>query len=451
METRAAVALVFLFLLHRPGTADISAGTPDGNERSAPTPPFLSSDPRRLTPPPCRRPPRRGVPPQYNWALVHAAGLAAASAPAVPLAIAFALFPRPFLLGARRRQLGFLLRGLRRLAADTRSRGIPFFLLEGGPAEVPALVRRLGASALVADFSPLQEALDAVVGELRRDAADMAVHQGGSGVGHGNFLEIGPLDVNMKPRQWTWLKIADLLFVDAPVGVGYSYTEDPSALVTTDSQAVKDLSVILEALLKDEIPTLGNGPLYIVGESYGGKLAAMLGVSVAKAIRMGTLNINLGGVLSYAQLLHYVSRLNDNAVADVNKMGVMVKEQMLAGQYATARQTFTDQLDLIDSQSDSVSMDNFLLDTGMNPVLTDRNLKENSSSQRSTQESGLAPNNTIDGDMNGLIKKKFKLIPKDLIWEEASIDVYNALVNDFMKPAIDQASPQMDPPYWMNV
>ncbi|OEL29815.1 hypothetical protein BAE44_0009166 [Dichanthelium oligosanthes] len=83
-----------------------------------------------------------------NWALVHAAGLAAASAPA------FALFPRPFLLGARRRQLGYLLRGLRRLAADARSRGIPFFLLEGGPAEVPALVRRLGASALVADFSP---------------------------------------------------------------------------------------------------------------------------------------------------------------------------------------------------------------------------------------------------------------------------------------------------------
>ncbi|WVZ78686.1 hypothetical protein U9M48_026357 [Paspalum notatum var. saurae] len=113
-----------------------------------------------------------------NWALLHAAGLAAASA--APLAVAFALFPRPFLLGARRRQLGFLLRGLRRLSADARARGIPLFLLEGGPAEVPGLVRRLGASALVADFSPLRpvrEALDAVVAELRRDATDVAVHQ----------------------------------------------------------------------------------------------------------------------------------------------------------------------------------------------------------------------------------------------------------------------------------
>lgn len=32
------------------------------------------------------------------------------------------------------------------------------------------------------------------------------------------------------------------------------------------------------------------------------------------------------------------------------RMGVMVKEQMMAEKYAKARQTFTDQLDLIESQ-----------------------------------------------------------------------------------------------------
>ncbi|XP_047043085.1 deoxyribodipyrimidine photo-lyase-like [Lolium rigidum] len=105
-----------------------------------------------------------------NWALLHAATLAAASA--APLAVAFPLFPKPFLLSARRRQLGFLLRGLRLLAADAADRRLPFFFLTGGPAEIPALVRRLGASALVADFSPLRpvrQALDAVVNDLRHD------------------------------------------------------------------------------------------------------------------------------------------------------------------------------------------------------------------------------------------------------------------------------------------
>jgi deoxyribodipyrimidine photo-lyase len=150
-----------------------------------------------------------------NWALLHAASLAAASA--APLAVAFSLFPKPFLLSARRRQLGFLLRGLRRLAADAAARRLPFFFLtgtrfflppapafafvagenlfpeheecvvtvhyvwlSGGPSEIPALVRRLGASTLVADFSPLRpvrEALDAVVSELRHDTAGVAVHQ----------------------------------------------------------------------------------------------------------------------------------------------------------------------------------------------------------------------------------------------------------------------------------
>ncbi|KAI7734316.1 hypothetical protein M8C21_006597 [Ambrosia artemisiifolia] len=36
---------------------------------------------------------------------------------------------------------------------------------------------------------------------------------GGSGVGFGNFGEIGPLDVNLKPRNSTWLQKANLLFV----------------------------------------------------------------------------------------------------------------------------------------------------------------------------------------------------------------------------------------------
>ena len=37
--------------------------------------------------------------------------------------------------------------------------------------------------------------------------------QGASGVGLGNFLEMGPLDVDLKPRNSTWLQKADLIFV----------------------------------------------------------------------------------------------------------------------------------------------------------------------------------------------------------------------------------------------
>ncbi|KAI4994801.1 hypothetical protein ZWY2020_034704 [Hordeum vulgare] len=254
---------------------------------------------------------------------------------------------------------------------------------------------------------------------------------GGSGVGGGNFQGIGPLDVNLKPRNSTWLQKADLIFVDLPVGVGYSYAEDPSVLATTDMQVAADATELLKALTK-EIPTLHSSPLFLVGESYGGKLAAKIGISVAKAIHAGTLELTLGGVVlgdswispgdfafSYAQLLRDASRLGDEAVAPLNRMAAIVKEQMAAGQFTMAKMTWTNLVKLIDQQSDGVDMLNFLLDKG----------KGSSMSQ-------VFPStpNTIDGLMNGLIKEKLKVIPQNII-------VYSSFpCNDatYMKPAIDE-------------
>ena len=42
---------------------------------------------------------------------------------------------------------------------------------------------------------------------------------------------------------------------DNPVGVGYSYVEDDSLLVTTDWQQAADASTLLKALVR-EVPTL---------------------------------------------------------------------------------------------------------------------------------------------------------------------------------------------------
>ncbi|CAM0871566.1 unnamed protein product [Alopecurus aequalis] len=252
---------------------------------------------------------------------------------------------------------------------------------------------------------------------------------GGSGVGGGNFMAVGPLDTNLKTRNSTWLQKADLIFVDLPVGVGYSYAEDPSILATTDSQVVADATELLKTLTI-EIPTLQSSPLFLVGESYGGKLAAMIGVSVTRAIHAGILKLTLGGVvlgdswispadfaLSYAQLLHDVSRLDDNAVAPANKIAATVKEEIAAGQIGKAYTTWVKLLNFTDKKTASVNWENFMLDSGM------------------TSQSGLK---TISDIMNGVVKKKLKIIPKNIIWQEASIPVFDALENFFMKPAINE-------------
>ena len=90
---------------------------------------------------------------QDNWALLHAAEVA--SAQGVPVAVAFNLVTS--FLGAGARQFGFMLRGLQELQPKLQALGIPFFLLQGDPADtIPSLVSQCSASLLITDFSPLR-------------------------------------------------------------------------------------------------------------------------------------------------------------------------------------------------------------------------------------------------------------------------------------------------------
>ncbi|KAL6593713.1 hypothetical protein ACP70R_048614 [Stipagrostis hirtigluma subsp. patula] len=278
---------------------------------------------------------------------------------------------------------------------------------------------------------------------------------GASGVGIGNFLEIGPLDVDLKPRNSTWLQKADLIFVDNPVGVGYSYVEDDTLLVTTDWQQAADATTLLKALVK-EVPTLQSSPLFLVAESYGGKYAATLGASVARAVRSGELKLTLEGValgdswispedfvLSYTPLLLTVSRLDDNAGDEANKMAETVKEQIAAGQWAAAQETWSDLLNFIGAKSGNVDVYNFLLDAGMGPVLPNIPKGSTPSNAQGMEYSTYlgskkSSSNTLDGIMNGVIKEKLKIIPKALEWGSSSDAVYNALISEIMKPRIDE-------------
>ena len=71
----------------------------------------------------------------------------------------------------------------------------------------------------------------------------------------------------LKMNEWRWNKIANMVFLEQPVGVGFSYSEDTSDYKIGDDQAAKDnLQTILEFLKK--YPEFSNSPLYITSESY---------------------------------------------------------------------------------------------------------------------------------------------------------------------------------------
>ncbi|KAL1827724.1 hypothetical protein DCAR_0206907 [Daucus carota subsp. sativus] len=279
---------------------------------------------------------------------------------------------------------------------------------------------------------------------------------GASGVGIGNFEEVGPLDTFLKPRNSTWLQKADLLFVDNPVGTGYSFVEDDGLFVKTDVEAATDLTTLLISVFNQD-KVLQKSPLYIVAESYGGKYAVTLGLSALKAIEAGKLKAKLGGValgdswispedfvFSWAPLLKDVSRLDSEGVVKSNSLTQKIKQQIEKGQFEAATNTWSELETVIETYSNSVDFYNFLLDSGMDPVsATASELAQKITLKRYSRY--LGPLRAVpggDGDLNTLmnvvLRKKLKIIPKDVQWGGQSNSVFDALAGDFMRPRINE-------------
>ena len=118
---------------------------------------------------------------------------------------------------------------------------------------------------------------------------------GASGTGYGNFGEFGPLDINLNPRNTTWLQSANLLFVDNPVGAGVSFVDDLSLLPKDNAAIAADLVTLLTAFVA-AVPEAATAPFFVFSESYGGKMTIQLADALTAAIAGGSLTMNLRGV-----------------------------------------------------------------------------------------------------------------------------------------------------------
>ncbi|GKT71806.1 carboxypeptidase Y [Colletotrichum tofieldiae] len=93
---------------------------------------------------------------------------------------------------------------------------------------------------------------------------------GASSVAFGLFEELGPCLIEKpgaaKGNEYAWNTNANVLFVDQPVRVGYSYSDDP---VKTLAEATEDMYRFLTAFIA-EYPRFATQDFYIIGESFGG-------------------------------------------------------------------------------------------------------------------------------------------------------------------------------------
>lgn len=69
--------------------------------------------------------------------------------------------------------------------------------------------------------------------------------------------------------QGSWANNATMIFVDQPIGTGFSYSDPPEYLTTMDQAAEEWVTFMTN--LYAMYPSFKNKPLYMTGESYSGK------------------------------------------------------------------------------------------------------------------------------------------------------------------------------------
>ncbi|MED6220809.1 Serine carboxypeptidase-like 34, partial [Stylosanthes scabra] len=97
---------------------------------------------------------------------------------------------------------------------------------------------------------------------------------GCSSVGYGAARELGPFLVEdkeqLKLNKFSWNKVANMIFLESPIGVGFSYTSNSKDLHELgDRVTALDNYAFLIGWFK-RFPTFRSHEFYIAGESYGG-------------------------------------------------------------------------------------------------------------------------------------------------------------------------------------
>ncbi|KAM4692445.1 retinoid-inducible serine carboxypeptidase isoform 2-T2 [Rhinophrynus dorsalis] len=275
---------------------------------------------------------------------------------------------------------------------------------------------------------------------------------GASGCGYGNFEEIGPLDTNLRKRNTSWVQSASLLFVDNPVGTGFSYTTDRAAFAKDVATVAADMVILLREFFGSK-PEFQKTPFYIFSESYGGKMAAAISLALLKDVKSGNVKCDFRGValgdswispidsvLSWGPYLYSISLLDEQGLQEVQGCANKVLDALNKGQYEQATELWSKTEDVIELNTDGVNFYNILTKEST----MDRNpYKENPKFgtrflgklfQRHVQP---LQTHNLEQLMNGPIREKLKIIPDSVTWGGQSADVFSNMAGDFMKPVTD--------------
>ncbi|KAH0535181.1 hypothetical protein KQX54_014637 [Cotesia glomerata] len=195
---------------------------------------------------------------------------------------------------------------------------------------------------------------------------------GGSGAGYGNFMQFGPLDIFGHRRSYTWVNDYNVLFIDNPVGSGFSYVSDESAYAKNNTQIANDLFRCVNKFF-EVIPTFKSVPTYIVGESYGSKMGVELASIWYKTQTSNRIQSNLKGVvlgvpwispinsiLSWGSFLLNTGIVDTAGYNEIEAETEIIRQAIEAGKWTEATDAKDVAFKIVDQVSAHISTSNII-------------------------------------------------------------------------------------------
>ena len=89
----------------------------------------------------------------------------------------------------------------------------------------------------------------------------------------GFFDEHGPFrpdeNLNLELNEWSWNKISNMVYLEQPIGTGFSYSDNKEEYKIDDEQCAIDNKLTIVKFL-ERFPEYKKNDLYLTSESYGG-------------------------------------------------------------------------------------------------------------------------------------------------------------------------------------
>jgi len=173
----------------------------------------------------------------------------------------------------------------------------------------------------------------------------------------GLFSENGPFSVSpqltLLSRQYTWNDKYSLIYIDNPVGAGFSFTDSVSGFVTNEEQVGANLYSALSQFFL-VFPEEAANDFYVTGESYGGKYVPACAWTIHQMNKNPQMNkINLKGISigdgmmdpvtqipGYGDLAYSLSLADENQRAVIQNYEKKIVAHINIGQFIPAFRLF---------------------------------------------------------------------------------------------------------------